>query len=171
LEPTCRFAYDLPFFGALTATLRPEILGETPEGFRMNLFVERGCLTGPRIDATIRPEGGDWVRISRDGVGLVDIRITLETSDGALILCRMGGRFDLGPAGYAMVAAGRFTGSPPLCTTPTFITADPSWQWLNRCQGLGIGRVHLEEFQVEYDIYVPEVGEGRASSQTSRWTT
>jgi hypothetical protein len=55
------------------------------------------------------------------------------------------------------VAAGQLTGTPAFYATPTFMTAHPDWQWLNRCQGFGIGRVVLEELQVQCDIYIPQV--------------
>ena len=152
-----RWAYDLPFFAALTINLRPETLGETPEGYRINFFVESGRVVGPRIDAVVHRDGGDWMCIRRDGIGVIDVRTTYETADGALILDRAGGVFDLGPDGYAKVAAGQLTGTPAFYATPTFMTAHPDWQWLNRCQGFGIGRVVLEELQVQCDIYIPQV--------------
>jgi hypothetical protein len=152
-----RWAYDLEFFAALTINLRPEELGETPDGYRINFFVESGCVVGPRIDAVVRRDGGDWMCIRRDGIGVLDVRTTYETADGALILDRAGGVFDLGPDGYAKVAAGQLTGTPPFYATPTFMTAHPNWQWLNRLQGFGVGRVVLEELQVQCDIYIPQV--------------
>lgn len=154
-----RWAYDLSFFAALTINLRPEIIGETPDGYRINFFVESGRVVGPRIDATVRRDGGDWMCIRRDGIGLLDVRTTYETADGALILDRAGGVFDLGPEGYSQVAAGRLSGHPPFYATPTFLTAHPDWQWLNRVQGFGIGRVELDQLQVQCDIYLPEVGD------------
>jgi Protein of unknown function (DUF3237) len=153
-----RWAYQLDFFAALTVDLRAEVLGPTPEGYRVNFFVKEGTVKGPRIDAEVLPEGGDWMCIRSDGIGMVDISITYKTTDGALILERAGGVFDLGPDGYAKVAAGQFTGSPPFYATPTWQTAHPEWSWLNRCQGFGIGRVVLEQLQVRCDVYLPKVG-------------
>jgi len=153
-----RWAYDLTFFAALTVNLRAEVLGATPEGYRINFFVNDGTVRGPAIDAVVLPEGGDWMCIRPDGIGMVDICITYKTGGGALILERAGGVFDLGPDGYGAVAAGRFVGSPPFYATPSWETAHPDWQWLNRCQGFGIGRVVLDELQVRCDIYLPTVG-------------
>jgi hypothetical protein len=152
-----RWNYNLDFFAALTINLRPEILGETPDGYRISFFVDTGRVVGPRIDATVRRDGGDWMCIRRDGIGLIDVRITYELADGALILDRAGGFFDLGPDGYAKIAAGQFIGTPPFYATPTFLTAHPDWKWLNRCQGFGIGRVVMEDLRVECDIYIPQV--------------
>jgi hypothetical protein len=155
---TPRWSYDLTFFAALTVDLRAEVLGATPAGYRINFFVKDGTVRGPSIDAVVLPEGGDWMCIRRDGIGMVDISITYKTADGALILERSGGVFDLGPDGYETVAAGRFSGAPPFYATPAWETAHPDWQWLNRRQGFGIGRVVLEELQVRCDIYLPSVG-------------
>jgi hypothetical protein len=151
------WAYDLSFFATLVVNLRAEILGETPEGYRINFFIKDGRVVGPRIDAVVQPEGGDWMAIRPDGIGMVDIRITYKTADNALILERAGGVFDVGPDGYAKVKAGQFIGSPPFYATPTWNTAHPNWRWLNRCQGFGVGRVVLEELQVRCDIYIPQV--------------
>jgi Protein of unknown function (DUF3237) len=153
-----RWAYELDFFAALTVDLRAEVLGPSPEGYRINFFVKQGTVKGPRIDAEVLPEGGDWMCIRSDGIGMVDISITYKTTDGALIMERAGGVFDLGPNGYAKVAEGNFTGSPPFYATPTWQTAHPEWSWLNRCQGFGVGRVVLELLQVRCDIYLPKVG-------------
>lgn len=155
VDPSCD--YDLEFFAAVTVSLRPEIIGETADGYRINFFVERGRVVGPGIDAIVRRDGGDWLCVRRDGVGQLDVRMTYETSDGALILYRSGGVVDLGPDGYARVAAGQFTGRPSFCATPTFTTAHPSWQWLNRIQAIGFGRVLMEERRIRHDIYIPRI--------------
>ena len=154
-----RFAKDLDFFAALTVNLRAEILGPTPDGYRINFYVKDGRVIGPRIDAVVEPEGGDWMSIRPDGIGAVRIKITYRTTDGALILEEAGGVFDTGPDGYAKVAAGVLTGAPPFYATPTWSTSSPAWSWLNRCQGFGIGRVVMEKLQVQCDIYHPRVGE------------
>jgi hypothetical protein len=155
--PVPRWGYELSFLAALTLDLEPEVIGESGEGYRINILVRGGTVAGPRIDAIVRPNGGDWMCIRRDGIGVIDVRITYETSDGALILDRAGGVFDLGPDGYAKVVAGQLSGWPPVYATATFSTGHPKWAWLNRCQGFGIGRVALEKRQVQCDIYVPRV--------------
>jgi hypothetical protein len=152
-----RFGYDLTFFAALTVNLRAEVLGPTPEGYRINFYVVDGRVAGPQIDAVVQPEGGDWMCIRPDGIGAVNIKITYRTGDGALILEQAGGVFDLGPDGYARVSSGDFRGAPPFYATPKWSTSHPKWQWLNRCQGFGIGRVVLEKLQVQCDIYLPRV--------------
>ena len=75
-----RFGYDLEFFAALTVNLRPEVIGATPDGYRANFFITDGCVVGPRIEAEVLPDGGDWMHIRPDGVGMANIRITLAHS-------------------------------------------------------------------------------------------
>jgi hypothetical protein len=159
---TPRFTYGLDFLGALTVQLRAEVMGHTPEGYRVNFFVEHGEAHGPRLNGTVRPEGGDWMCIRADGVGEVDIKITYETPDGALILEQSGGVFDIGPDGYADIVAGVYRGAPPFFATPAYITADPRWQWINSLQCFGFGRVVLEHLRVECDIYAPRLTGGPA---------
>jgi hypothetical protein len=156
------WTYNLTFFATLTAQLRPEVIGETPEGHRINFFIQSGRVVGSRIDAMIRPDGGDWICVRSDGIARPDVHITLEMADGALVLYRAGGVCDLGSDGYATIAAGQFVGCAPYYATPTFLTAHPNWKWLNRCQGVGIGRVVLEDLRVECDIYLPQVLERRS---------
>jgi hypothetical protein len=156
-----RWTYDLTFFATLTAELRLEAIGETSEGYRINFFVQSGHVVGPRIDAVVRPESADWFCIRRDGIGMLDIRATYETADGALIYERAGGICDLGSDGYAKIVAGQFAGTHPFYMTPTFVVAHPNWRWLNRCQGFGIGQAVLEDLRVECDIYFPQAPKGR----------
>jgi hypothetical protein len=157
---TPRFTFDLEFLGALTVQLRAEVLGHTPQGFRINFFVVHGEAHGPRLRGRIRPEGGDWMCIRPDGVGEVDIKITYETPDGALLLEESGGVFDIGPDGYANVVRGVYSGAPPFFATPTYVTADPRWKWINSLQCFGFGRVVMHDLRVECDIYAPHVKSG-----------
>jgi hypothetical protein len=153
-----RLTPDLEFFATLTADLRPEIVGTTPDGYRINFHIVEGRVRGPRIDAVIEPHGGDWMCIRPDGVGLLDIKFTCRTSDGAIILYESGGVVDLGQDGYARAASGRLTGTPSYYPTPRWSTAHPDWTWLNRRQGFGFGRVLMSTLQVQCDIYLPHVG-------------
>lgn len=152
-----RFGYGLEFLGALTVHLRAEVVGQTPQGFRINFLVVDGEAHGPRLKGRIRPSGGDWMCIRPDGVGEVDIKITYETPDGALLLEQSGGVFNLGVDGYANVLRGVYTGAPPFFATPAYVTAHPQWQWINSLQCFGFGRVVMSALRVECDIYAPRI--------------
>jgi uncharacterized protein DUF3237 len=152
-----RFRPGLEFFAALTVNLCPEVLGATPDGYRINFHVQDGRVIGPRIDAVVEQRGGDWMCIRPDGIGVVNVKITYRTREGALILEEAGGVFDLGLDGYARVAEGELRGAPPFYATPKWVTAHPDWTWLNRMQGVGFGRVVLSKLQVQCDIYLAQV--------------
>jgi hypothetical protein len=78
----------------------PEIIGPVPEGIRVNFYSAGGEVTGPRIRGKVRPVGGDWVTVRKDGVAYLDVRTTLETDDGALILVAYQGLADFGEDGH-----------------------------------------------------------------------
>jgi Protein of unknown function (DUF3237) len=152
-----RFGYDLEFFATGTFNLSAQPIGPTPQGYRVNFAVTDGRMVGPGIDAVVEPHGGDWMRIRPDGIGEVDIKITLRTRDGALIFEQAGGVFDTGPDGFAQMAAGTLGGARSLYVTPTWSTAHPAWMWLNRRQGFAVGRVQMATLQVQVDVYLPTV--------------
>src|SRR5262245_56259811 len=73
-----------------------EVIGATPAGFRVNGFITSGRVEGPRIQGIVRPVGcGDWAVIRPDDIADIDVRLTIETHDGALIamtytgICRL----------------------------------------------------------------------------------
>lgn len=66
----------------------PDVIGPAPEGTRVTFHNAGGEVVGARIRGTVRPNGGDWMTIRRDGVAVMDARVTFETDDKALILAR-----------------------------------------------------------------------------------
>ena len=66
----------------------------------MNLHITGGELTGPKVHGKLRPVGADWLTIRTDGVGILDVRATIETQDEALIYSSYTGVGDLGEDGY-----------------------------------------------------------------------
>jgi hypothetical protein len=139
----------------LTATLGPaQTLGATPVGNRKIVYVEDGRFVGPRIKGRILPGGGDWALTRSDGVLLLDVRLTIETDDGALIHCTYTGHRH-GPAeALARLARGEAVDPSEIYfrIAPRFETADPRYQWLNRLLAIGIGerlpqgpRYHIHE--------------------------
>jgi hypothetical protein len=81
------FDYSLEHIFSYSAILKnpPEIIGPVPEGIRANFYVTGGEVKGPKLNGKILPVGGDWLTIRPDGVGILDVRATFETNDGALI--------------------------------------------------------------------------------------
>src|SRR4029077_9370771 len=60
-------------------------LGTVPHGIRSIVPVTGGDFEGPRLRGKVLPGGDDWLLLRPDGVLELDLRITLETDDGALI--------------------------------------------------------------------------------------
>ena len=94
-------AYELELLGALTVRLRPEVLGHTPEGYRINFFVVQGEIRGPRLQrhGTARRR-----RLDDRPSGRRRRRSTSESrtrcTTVALVLEQSGGVIYVGPEGY-----------------------------------------------------------------------
>jgi hypothetical protein len=68
------------------ADLKPPVdHGAGPNGTRLVFDVTGGHFEGARLRGTLLPSGGDWLLLDAEGVGHLDVRITLETDDGARI--------------------------------------------------------------------------------------
>src|SRR5260370_39430952 len=63
----------------------PQKLGCVPRGTRLIAPITSGTFEGPRLRGKVLPGGGDWTLSRSDSVLELDLRITLETDDGALI--------------------------------------------------------------------------------------
>jgi hypothetical protein len=140
---------------ALRAILRapPEVIGPGPGGIRAQFYIQGGEVSGPQLRGRLRPVGGDWFTLWPDGMGELDVRLTIETHDGALVEARYGGLSDFGAQGYSQFLRGHLPIRAALYTTPRFYTAHPDYQWLHRLACVGIGQADLERFEVSYDIY------------------
>jgi hypothetical protein len=156
---TMRWAWGTSFLGSLRAVLRKEWIGATPDGMRINWHVTEGTFVGPGLDAVVLPGAADWMRIRPDGIAIVDVQACFETREHVRVYGSYGGIFDLGRDGYARALRDEFDRLPPVVVTPTYLTADPRLEWLNRAQCIGVGRVDMTEFRVEFDVYVVRVGE------------
>lgn len=131
-----------------TVTITPVLvadLGVAPSGRRLMVTIREALWEGDRLKAHLK-EGataGDWMIIGPDGTALMDIRLTLETDDGALIYVEYGGRRD-----FSQVYQGY---DAPVYIAPRFETSDERYAWLNRVQAVGKGTV-VGGSRV-YDIY------------------
>ena len=136
------------------------------DGLRVNWHVNEGTFVGPGFDAVVLPGAADWMHIRQDGVAIVNVQACFETPEHVRVYGSDGGVFDLGPDGYARALRGEYDRLPPVVVTPTYATADPRLEWLNRAQCIGVGRVDMTALRVEFDVYVVHVGE-RAQEASS----
>jgi len=112
-----------------------------PHGSRVTAPITSGHFEGPRLRGRVLPGGGDWTLLRGDGVLELDLRITLETDDGALIhMASFGLRH--GPPNV-IAALGRGESVDPATyyfrTTPRFETAHPKYAFLNRLVAVSSG--------------------------------
>ena len=148
--------YRLEHIFSYTATLEPslEVIGPVHEGFRANAYISGGEVSGPKLRGKLRPVGADWLTVRTDGVGILDVRATIETHDGALIYVTYTGVLDLGEDGYQKFSRGELPPSgTPIRMSPRCCTSHPDYQWLTRLHCLGIGEAFLERSEVRYDVY------------------
>ena len=163
-----RYQWASEFLGAFTVQLikPPESFGPGPDGMHITYYIASGEIHGPKINGKVR--GGDWMVLRHDGVGVTESRITYETDDGALLLSRYYGIFDLGADGYERAVRNEFDPVPPLVLAPQFITSHPKWLWLNRLQCLAVGRATMADLIVRLDIYAIRTGQPLPSSGLPR---
>ena len=131
----------------------PEVIGPLAEGLRINVYVTAGEISGAKMRGRLRTVGGDWLSLRPDGIGVLDVRATMEMENGALIYTTYGGIADLGPDGYERFLAGNPPAKVPLRIAPRYYTAHADYLWLNRLQCIGIGEVDMQQMRVTYDIY------------------
>ena len=116
-------------------------IGQTPNGNRRIGLVAGGTFEGPRMKGTILPGGADWIIVRPDGSTTLDVRIVLQTDDGATIgLTYRGMRH--GPADVmARVNAGEMVDPSEYYfrTAVFFETAAEKYDWLNRIIAVGTG--------------------------------
>ena len=60
-------------------------IGATPAGNRRIGLVAGGTFEGARLRGKVLPGGADWIVVRPDGVTTLDVRLVLETDDGAAI--------------------------------------------------------------------------------------
>jgi Protein of unknown function (DUF3237) len=121
----------------------PQKIGVVPHGTRATAPITSGTFEGPRLRGKVLPGGGDWTLLRADGVLELDLRITLETDDGALIHMTFQGLRD--DATHGAAAPGREDGGDPaqpyFRTLPRFETAAPQYAFLNRILAVGSGEI------------------------------
>lgn len=132
-------------------------IGKTPRGWRRVDRVTKGTFDGPRFSGTI-VTATDPVLVLRDDTARLDVRMVLETQDGALVqitydgivagprevMNRIGRREDVDPSEYY------------LRTAVWFETGDERYGWLNTILAIATGRLLVfpnRAFGDHYNIY------------------
>lgn len=126
----------------IDVTLRdPQVMvGQGPSGFRVIAEVESATVEGDRLHGrSTGSAGGDWLTLV-DGIATIDVRMTIETHDGAVVLVSYKGRSDFreGP------------GAHPIYSAPLFETGDERYAWLNLVQA--VAKATFDGSHVVYEV-------------------
>ncbi len=119
----------------------PVLIGQTPGAFRRIGIVPSGTFEGERLSGTVMDGGSDWQVVRSDGATTLDVRLSLQTTDGALIAMTYRGIRSGPPEIIAKLEKGEAVdpASYYFRTSPMFETASPRYDWLNRIVAIGIG--------------------------------
>ena len=119
----------------------PQDLGTTPLGARRIFIVKGGTFEGPKMRGTMLPGGGDWWLGLGNRAGELDVRATLRTDDGAMMLMTYCGVLDVKPevAGRALSGEDVDPSEYYFRTTPRFETGAEQYAWLNKLVCVAIG--------------------------------
>jgi hypothetical protein len=116
-------------------------VGAGPNGSRRIGIVGSGTFEGERLRGTVLQGGSDWIVDRPDGVTTLDVRLVLQTDDGATIgmvyrglrhgppevMQRLERGEPVDPSGYYFR------------TAILFETAAPQYAWLNKIFAVGSG--------------------------------
>jgi hypothetical protein len=119
-----------PLIRLRLTTAATEEIGATPHGILSIFPITGGSFEGERLRGTVLGGGVDWVTAAADGTFELDLRVTLETDDGALI--------------HMTFTGVRDDANHYFRTLPRFETAAPKYAFLNRLLAVGIGELHAD---------------------------
>lgn len=132
----------VPLATARITLAEPFILPGTPSGTRLIAEVRDVVFEGDRLRGHMKgAAGADWMTLSAEGVGTLDVRALLETDDGALVYSWYHGRADF--------SAGM---GAPVYAAPLYETGDERYTWLNTIQAVAKGTLSDDTAQLVYEI-------------------
>ena len=116
-------------------------IGAVPHGTRVTAPIASGQFEGSRLRGNVLPGGGDWTLLRGDGILELDLRITLETDDGALIHMTSFGLRHGPPDVIPALARGESVDPATYYfrTTPRFETGHSKYAFLNRLVAVASG--------------------------------
>lgn len=119
----------------------PSIVGMTPGYDRRIGEITGGTFEGERLRGKFRTGGSDWQSLRSDGAISINVRLVMETDDGALIAMRYRG-IRHGPKEVIERLAKGEAVNPNeyyFRVAPWFETSSERYDWLNRVVAIAIG--------------------------------
>jgi hypothetical protein len=130
-----------PLFIFTLEVAKPQMVGRTPGVDRRVGEILGGRFEGERLKGKILTGGSDWQAVRTDGAWALDVRLVLETDDGALIGMTYRG-LRHGPKDVLDAIARGERVSPAsyyFRIAPWFETASDKYGWLNNVLAVGSG--------------------------------
>ena len=115
-------------------------IGATPVGQRGVATVTGGRFEGERLSGTVLG-GSDWFVNRSDGVMTIDVRLTLDAGNKALIYLTYQGRFLAAPDVMVRFARGEMLepSEYSLAMIARFECGHETYRWLNNVIAVGVG--------------------------------
>lgn len=129
----------VPLCSALIEVREAVLVENTPTGTLMVGEIGNARFEGERFTASLRGQAAaDWLDVAPDGTAQVDVRMTLETSEGGIVFVEYTGRTNL-ETGLAY-------------TCPRFRTGATGLEWLNRIQAVAKGIFDPDAMTLTYPM-------------------
>lgn len=148
----CLLIYSLPSVAQelkskllfeVTFNLKPGVeIGQTLAGKRTIYPVLDGFFEGPNLKGKVLPNGGDWLIQSNETTNKLDVRASLQTSEGENIYVTYQGYLKLNADGTYYFR-----------TTPYFETNSKKLDYLNHTVCVGVGTIVKPGETVSYKVY------------------
>ena len=139
------------------ATLEAPLEPAQSAGSRVIVNVPAGgTVRGPKINGTLVAPAGDWLTVMPDGSLRLDVRATIKTDDGEIILVIYSGAFAAGKEvndrfnnGEAITSKDAY-----FITAPQFTTGSKKYEWLNQIQAVGKMISLQRGVKIKYDWFI-----------------
>lgn len=141
----------------MVVDLQPPVnFGDGPLGRRVLFHSAGGTFRGPTLRGQVLAGGGDWAVFRADGTMTLDVRLSLQMTDGALVHMTYGGRWATPSAIQAAMKdpATRYDVDPAqyyFRTNPLFETGSKEYAWLN--DTVAVGKGYLVRGGVAYKVF------------------
>ena len=116
-----------------------------------------GSFEGPKLKGTVRASGADWATVRSDGNMRLDVRMVLETDDGAVIYMPYRASVVINEALQQVLedeSGETEFGDSYWITQAQFETGDERYIWLNSKMAVGEGK--LAPNLVSYRVFTVE---------------
>ena len=139
-EPCAKLVHEFTFHSAVSA---PQEVGTGPFGHRQYYAMRDGLIEGSRLTGKLLGAGSDWMLMGPDGFMRMDVRIQIETDDGAVICVRYFGPAEANEVlGQAVAACSPTEFSDQSIRSHWLLeSGDPRYAWVNQSVFVGEGRL------------------------------